>query len=173
MPSIRDLVIRMQPYPEELKELCRVDSGFADALKSTHPEKFISLGAVVVSRSTVIPEDQVIGFFVYDYGARPMFKQDFIVNKGARNKEFVIYTRYPSENNKYIKDISLFYEKYSDYPKKTHHPSCDEIPDLLKPRALEAIGLAEKIISNGWGVIDEISEEEFARIDGELRKLNL
>ncbi len=173
MPSIKDLIIRMQPYPEELKELCRIDSGFADALKITHPEKFISLGAVVISRSTVFPEDEVIGFFVYDYSAVPKFKQDFIVNKGAQNKEFVIYTRYPSGHNKYIKDINMFYEKYSDYPKSTHRPSYDDIPDRLKPRALEAIKLAKKITTNGWGVSGDISEAEYNRIDGELRKLNL
>ena len=66
MHLITDLIIRMQPYAKELKELCALNADFAQALKSTHPKKFVSLGAIVTSYPPSPRGDEVIGFFVYD-----------------------------------------------------------------------------------------------------------
>ncbi len=173
MHLITDLIIRMQPYAKELKELCALNADFAQALKSTHPKKFVSLGAIVTSYPPSPRGDEVIGFFVYDYGVRSgMFKQDFIVNIGKQYREFVIYTRYSGvPNSKMIKDINEFYKKYPTYDKASHHPKFEDLPDAIKPRALEAIALANRI--KKYGLRQEISDEEYARYDLELRKLGL
>lgn len=171
MHSITDLILRMQPYPQKLKDLCDADPNFAKALKTTNPKKFISLGAVVVSYPQPT-SDEVIGFYVYDYGKNPMFKQDFIVNVGFRNTDFIIYTRFSGVNkNRIVRDISHFYQKYPNYPKNSHHPKFEDLPEPIKPMALEAVNLANKIIS--LGLREEISEEEYTRYDLKLQKLGL
>lgn len=124
----------MQPYPQKLRDLCLANPDFANALKTTHPKKFISLGAVIVSypQST---SDEVIGFLVYDYGQKPeKFKQDFIVNVESKNKQFIIYTRFSGvKKSKIIRDINLFYQKYPSYPKNSHHPKFEDLPNAIKP----------------------------------------
>jgi hypothetical protein len=172
MASFNELIIRMQPYPQELKRLCTIDSNFERALKNTHPEKFVSLGAVIVSYP---PNslDQVIGFLVYDYTTEPgVFKKDFIVNVENRGREFRIYTRYRGvKKSRIIRDISHFYQEYPTYEVNSHHPSFEEIPDELKPRALQAVALANRL--RLLGVRREISKEEYAWFDAELRKIGL
>lgn len=171
MRSITDLILRMQPYPQKLKDICIVNPDFAIALKTTHPKRFVSLGTVVVSYPQKT-SDEVIGFYVYDYGTKSMFKQDFIVNVGFKNEEFIIYTRFSGVGkSKIIKDISHFYQKYPEYPKDSHHPKFEDIPDPIKPRALEAIKLAKKIQT--LGLRDELSEEEYKKYDLWLRNLGL
>ena len=172
MHLLTDLIVRMQPYPQRLKELCQANPDFAKALKSTNPKRFVSLAAVVVSYPPST-SDEVIGFYVYDYESNPpMFKQDFIVNVGTKNNEFVIYTRFSVvSKSRIIRDINQFYEKYPTYNKGSHHPKFEDLPDDLKPRALEAIELANKV--KVLGLRDEISDEEYAKIDLELKKLNL
>jgi len=174
MRQINDLMLRMQPYHPRLKEFCLVNSEFAKSLKSLHAERFVSLGAIVVSQCPLIPEDEIIGFYVYDYGANPkIFKQDFIVNVGCKNQEFIIYTRFSgTTKSKNIRDISHFYNKYPTYPKNSHHPKFEELPKEIQPRALQAINLANRIIDRG-GPVSEISDEEYTRFDLELKKLNL
>lgn len=172
MRPITDLILRLQPYPQKLKDLCNANPDFAKALKTTNPKKFVSLGAVVVSYPQQT-SDEVIGFYVYDYGSKPkMFKQDFIVNVGSKNEDFIIYTRFTGvSKSKIIRDISHFYQKYPSYPKDSHHPKYEAIPDAIKLRALEAVDLANRIIA--LGLREEISEEEYAKFDLELRKHGL
>jgi len=73
--------------------------------------------------------------------------------------------------SKIIKDINQFYQKYPSYPKNSHHPKYEELPDAIKPRALEAVALANRI--KALGLREEISEEEYAKFDSELRKHGL
>ncbi len=172
MKSLTDIILRMQPYPKELKEFCNINKNFAQALKTTHPEKFISLGAVIVSHCPLVPDDEIIGFLVYAYGKNPKFKQDFIVNVGGKRQEFVIYTRFSGiTKNKYIKDISHFYQKYSTYSKDSHHPKFENLPDVIKPRALKSIELAERI--KKMGLRQKLTNEEYLKFDLELKKLGL
>jgi hypothetical protein len=114
----------------------------------------------------------VIGFYVYDYKGGK-FKQDFIVNIGKKDNDFVLYTKYPNKNNnKRIRDISQFFEKYSKgkYYVESHHPEFEDLPDVIKPRAKEAIQLSEKLKDKG---VRDLSKEELEKLDLELRKLNL
>lgn len=178
MKKISDLILRMQPYADEIKKLCRLNSDFANALKTLHSERFISLGAIITSRAYEVHSaqdsepDEVIGFLVYDL-ADKAFKQDFIVNIEKKYKEFRIYTRYKGVNkSKIIRDITHFYQEYPMYSKKSHHPDFKDIPDAIKPRALEAVQLANKLSGLG-GARAEISDEEYRRFDAELCKLGL
>lgn len=168
----------MQPYADEIKQLCKLNPDFADALKSLRSERFISLGAVITSRAYAIrapkdtEKDEVIGFLVYDL-EKNIFKQDFIVNVQKKYKEFRVYTKCKGVNkSKIIRDISHFYSEYPTYPKVSHHPSFDDIPDDIKYRAVEAIELSKRLIALG-GSRAEISDEEYQKFDEELRKLNL
>ncbi len=172
MTFITDLIVRMQPYPKYLKDFILSDQDFANALKINNHKRFVSLGAVVVSNSPLVPEDEVIGFYVYDYKDNK-FKQDFIVNVGKKNNNFVLYTRYSNPNkNKRIKDISQFFGKYSrgKYYVESHHPMFEQLPDVIKPRALEAIELAKKLKDKE---VRELNQEELNKLDSELRKLGL
>lgn len=172
MHPITDILLRMQPYPKELKDLCLTNSEFSAALKSTHPDKFISLGVVITSHCPLIPEDEVIGFLVYDYGPNPQFKQDFIVNIGSQRKKFVIYTRFSGVvKSKIIKDISHFYQKYPTYNKDSHHPKFEELPVEIQPRALEAIRLAERI--KEMGLRQMLTDGEYRKFDTELSAMGL
>ncbi|MFA7301028.1 MAG: hypothetical protein WC069_01870 [Candidatus Shapirobacteria bacterium] len=163
----------MQPFPIELKKICKENPSFEDALKSVHPERFVSLGAIVTSQCPLVPEDEIIGFFVYDYRNlnKPIFKQDFIVNIGKKNKEFILYTKYPRSYSKTIKDISEFFKKYPTYNKKDHHPKYRKLPDLIKPRAKEAIRLANNILK--FGLRTELTDDEFNQFDLDLKKFGL
>jgi hypothetical protein len=172
MVIVTDLIVRMQPYSPNLKRLILSDPDFAKALKINNHERFASLGAVVTSYSPLVPFDEVIGFYVYDY-KQDKFKQDFIVNIGKKDIEFVLYTKYSNpSNNSRIKDISQFFEKYSKgrYYIESHHPKFVDLPEVIKPRALEAINLANKLKGK---TIRVFSDEELKRIDRELQKLGL
>lgn len=172
MLKVTNLIVRMQPYPKNLKDLIIGDPDFAEALKVNNHTRFVSLGAVVTSYSPLVPEDEVIGFYVYDYKENK-FKQDFIVNIGKKDKEFVLYTRFSNPNkNKRIKDISQFFAKYSKgkYYIESHHPKFEDLPDVIKPRALEAINLADKLRGKP---VKDISKEELERIDRELQEIGL
>lgn len=172
MVSVTDLIVRMQPYSKSLKDLILSDPDFSTALKINNHTRFVSLGAVVTSYSPLVPDDEVIGFYVYDY-KEDKFKQDFIVNIGKKDKEYILYTRFSKTNkNKRIKDISQFFERYSKgkYYVESHHPKFEDLPDIIKPRALEAINLAERL--KGKKVRD-FTKEELDRLDLELQRLGL
>src|SRR3990172_10109507 len=108
MSTREELIIEMMPFSQELIDWCKIHHDFSKALKIIYPEKFITLGGVVTSSSPNFPDDQVIGVYAYAYQLKsPIFKQDFVVNKGGLNKEFVLYTRYPNRSDiKYIRDIN-------------------------------------------------------------------
>lgn len=168
----------MQPYADEIKKLCRLNLDFANALKTLHSERFISLGAIITSRAYGAhsvqdsEQDEVIGLLVYDLVDK-VFKQDFIVNVEKKYKEFKIYTRFKGTNkSKIIRDITHFYQEYPMYSEKSHHPSFEDIPDAIKPKAFEAVQLANKLIALGE-TRAEVSDEEYKKFDVELSKLGL
>ena len=54
--------------------------------------------------------------------------------------------------NNYIKDINEFYKTYGIYGNyvNSHHLTFDELPDEIKPRAEQAITLANKVKALGF-----------------------
>ena len=151
--SEEEIVIATMPFSKELMQWCQAHADFMESLKNVHLRKFISLGAIVTSYPTNNPQDQVIGVYTYHYQRKnPIFKQDFIVNLGNRNKEFILYTRSKNgKKSKYVKDINDFYMKYGntgDYV-NSHHLTFNQLPGEIRPRAEHAINLARKIFATG------------------------
>ena len=136
--SFADVIIEAMPFSDGLISWCNSHPEFKEALKVTNPDRFIALGHITTSYSQNRPKDQVIGFYTYDYIAEK-FKQDFIVNVGGTDDEFVLYTRLPKESKglqgKYVQDINQFftvYGKRGDYA-GMHHPTLEEIVGLNQP----------------------------------------
>lgn len=147
--TLEDLIIEMMPFSDELKIWCKKYHEFTKALKIIYPERFINLGGVITSHHPGYSEEEIIGAYTYDY-KREKFIQDFIVNKN--NEIFILYTRNPKGNSKYVKDINDFFLKYGKgvHYLNVHHSSLQDLPDEIKPRAIAAIKIAEKIKQAGY-----------------------
>ena len=169
MITLEELVIEMMPFSNPLKEFCKKNPKFGKALKIIYIDRFIALQAVGTSYSPNYPEDQVIGIYVYDYGLkRPIFKQDFIINKGGQNNEFVLYTGLSSAvDNKHVKHINEFLTTYGKggYYLNAHRPKFEEFSGELKERAIMAINLANKRKKDGYiKITPEFAEEIYKKL---------
>ncbi len=147
--AFEELVLEMMPFSKQILDWCKKHSEFQKALKVIYSNRFIALGAIVTSYSPNYPEDEVIGIYTYDYKIEnPKFKQDFIVNKGKQDKEFVLYTRNPGgQSSRYVKDINDFYKTYGKggFYLNSHHLTLEQLPKEIRERGKRAIALAEKI----------------------------
>lgn len=144
--TIEDVILELQPFSDELNKWCKTQSEFFVALKNIYPEKFVSPAMIITSYP--LSGDEVIGIFTYHHEMKkPIFKQDFIVNTGRSNTEFILYTRNPKGSSKYVKDINDFYAKYGKYgyTKESHHLTLEELPPQLHERAKQAMILADKL----------------------------
>jgi hypothetical protein len=154
MMSLEEILIDVQPFSDGLKQWCKDHEDFTKALKIIYPDKFIPMGMVVISYSPHYPNDKVIGFYIYHYAMKsPKFKQDFIVDVGKQDNNFVLYTRQNVvPQNSYIKDINDFFNTYGSDGNylRAHHVAFGEIPDEGKPRALQAMSLGDRV-KNGGG----------------------
>lgn len=172
MTIVEELIIEMMPFARELKKFCKKNPKFGKALKIIYIDRFIALQAVGTSGSPNYPNDEVIGFYVYDYGLKnPQFKQDFIVNKGGQNKTFVLYTGLSEVvDGKYVKHINEFLNTYGKggYYKNAHRPKFEEFSEKLKERALKAIELGNKRKKDGYV---KITNEHAKEIYRKLRAL--
>lgn len=169
-----EIIIEMQPFSMELKKWCKANPEFSKALKITNFERFITLQVVATSYSPHYPDDEVIGFYALDYGMKKLtFKQDFIVNLGKKNQEFVLYTRYSNATNKkYIRDINEFFTTYGKggYYVGSHWVSLEQLPPEVSLRADKAILLAERLKESGLRYLSNESLMEIYLQIRELRK---
>lgn len=174
--TLQELLIEMQPFSDELKAWCKTRPEFAQGLK-LDVNKFITLQAVSTSHTTNSPDDQIIGFYVYaHYLKTPKFKQDFIVNIGSQNKEFVLYTADTNgSETAYLKHINAFFSKYgkNGHYNGTHWVEFDKLPEEVKPRANDAIRFAEMIRQNGTAHITQDKIDDIYRQYEELKNTNL
>lgn len=157
--NLEEILIEVQPFSDGLKQWCKDHPDFTKALKIIYPEKFISLGMVVISYPPNFSNDQVIGFYTYHYSMKiPKFKQDFIVNVGNQDNNFVLYTR---QNlvplNTHIKDINDFFVTYGKDGNylRAHHVELGDIPDEAKQRATQAKALGDRLKSTGFKHLDK------------------
>lgn len=169
--TLEEVIIEMMPFSGELLYWCKDHPEFFKALKNIYPRKFISLHAIVTSYPPN-SEDEVIGIYSYDYQRRnPIFKQDFIVNKGRSNQEFILFTRNPKgSGSRYVKDINDFFAKYGkggNYG-NSHHLTLEELPDEIKERGKDAIRIAEKIKGDN---LNGVPQEHIDKIHQELAKV--
>lgn len=167
-----ELIVELMPFSEELIHWCKTHPEFLVALKIIHSDRFISLGAIVTSNSPNYPEDEVIGMYTYDYQRKtPIFKQDFIINKGNLNKEFVLFTRNSKgRSNKYVKDINEFYTTYGKggFYTNTHHLTLEQLPGEIRERGQEAINLANRLAE---GAKTRPTQEHISRIYKQIREI--
>lgn len=167
--TLKELILELSPFSEELVVWCKTHPEFLESLKNVHPEKFISPAMIVTSYPS--SGDEVIGVYTYHHEMKnPIFKQDFIVNKGNASKEFILYTRNPAGSSKYVKDIQDFFAKFGKYGyiKSSHHLSLNELPAQLQERGREAIKLAEKM---KVGTSQEIPQELIDKVYKEVRSV--
>lgn len=167
-----DLIIELMPFSVSLKKFCEVHPEFKNALKFIYFNRFIALQAIFTSSSPYYSKDQVIGIPVYDYGLKkPLFKQDFIINRDGTNTEFVLYTGLSSAvDNKYVKHVNEFLAFYGrgKYYINAHRPRYEDFPPELKERAKKAIELAEERKRGGYV---EVTPEFSELIYKKLKKL--
>src|SRR3989338_6890658 len=126
-----ELIIEMMPFAYELKVFCKSNPSFQKALKIIYFDRFITLQVITTSYSPNFPNDEVIGIYVYDYGLKkPQFKQDFIVNKEGKKKEFILFTGLSNVvDNKYVRHINDFLATYGKggYFVNAHRPKFEEL----------------------------------------------
>lgn len=162
----------MQPLSPNIKEWIKANPKVKDALKGSHPERFLALGAVVIS-FPLGSNDKVIGVYTYDYMTKtPKFKQDFIVDIDGKELKYILYTRNPGGSSQDIKDINEFFNKYGkngNYA-NSHWPKFDELPNEVKPNAIRTISLAEKIKKLGGYKLP--SQEIIQKIQKEIMKMS-
>ncbi len=146
MILLEDVILELQPFSDELVNWCKTHKEFFRALKQIYPERFVSPAMIITSYPA--SGDEVIGMFTFHHQLKkPVFKQDFIVNTGKLNTEFILYTRNPSGSSKYVKDINDFFNKFDKYgyKKSDHHLSLEELPTQLHERARNAVELSRKL----------------------------
>ncbi len=147
--TLEELILEMMPFSEELMNWCKNHPEFFVALKNIYPAKFISPAMIMTSTSPNYPNDEVIGVYSYHYQLnKPIFKQDFIINKGRTNQEFILFTRNPmAGSSKYVKDINEFFRTYGKggHYVDTHHLTLKQLPTEMQERAKQAIRLAKKM----------------------------
>ncbi len=151
--TLENLILETMPFSEALIVWCKKLPEFKDALKITHPEKYIHVGSVSISRSGQYPNDEVIGVYSYGYmSLKQRFKHDFIVNLNSEGKVFVLYTRNPKGPSKYVKDIKDFYSKYGhggNYH-NTHWLTLNDLPEATRYFAERAIEIGINIRKYGF-----------------------
>jgi hypothetical protein len=165
--TLEDVILELQPFSDELNNWCRSHKEFFTALKNIYPKKFVSPAMLITSYPA--SGDEVIGVFTYYHELKkPIFKQDFIINVGRSNIEFILFTRNPGGSSKYVKDINDFYVKYGKYGynKSEHHLTLSELPTQLQERAKQAITLASKL-----KIGDPIPQEHIERIYKEVMEI--
>lgn len=170
--TLKELILELTPFPEELVIWSKTHPEFLDALKNVYPEKFISPAMIImhppIKGDAACEADVVIGVYTYHHELNnPIFKQDFIVNKGNRSQEFVLYSKNPTGSSKYVKGIKDFFIKYGKHGHTTssHHQTLEELPNQLQERGKEAMRLAEKM---KIGTPQEIPQEHIDKIYQEV-----
>lgn len=166
MDISRDIIIlESMPFSRGIKNWAIANKKVLGALKTSHPPRFITLQAICTSYCPLYPDDEIIGFYTYDATSKTiMFKQDFIVNIDSKDNDFVLYTRLPSRQyDKNVKDINDFFQKYSKglYYTNSHHVTYENLPDLVKPRATQAVQLANMLKNTGLRKFTQSELEEF------------
>lgn len=160
--TIEEVILELMPFSQELIDWCKAHPEFLGALKNVYPEKFISPAVIMLSYPPT--GDEVLGVYSYHHTlGNPIFKQDFIVNKGRADTEFTLYTRNPAGSSKYVKDIGEFFAKFGQYgyKKDDHHLTLEELPPQIQERAKAAIKLAERMSE---GIPQDITQAHINKI---------
>ena len=140
------------PFSDELCTFVGANPAFAESLKLANPWSFSFFGYIDCSHTPETHprhEDEVLGMwylnkeYVCDR-EQPQFKQDFVVNVGKKNENFVSYTaKHITQrlNGPLVKPINDFFETdYGDDGKYYHNGSrwqhhyyhVDDLPEPVR-----------------------------------------
>lgn len=153
------------PFSDSLKNFMLTHSGFFQSLKLSSPNRFTSIPLIITSHTPMGHpryQDEVIGMWYLDKSGQQCrrhrrickFKQDFIVNLGTLNIEFVSYTENKSVG-KYVRPLSEFFKHYGNRGKfyhdgsewQHHYGSIDELPSgELKQLIIKNPGLLPPVL---------------------------
>lgn len=165
-----ELILRMMPFTNVAKQWYLNQPEIAKALKIFNADRFISLGGVSITSSPIKPNDEVLGFFVYDYKQKKV-KQDFIVNLGSTGTEFVLYTKLPIPvYGEYVRPIEEFYKLYGGdglHYVDTHHPKEQDLHPAIAERLIRAKEIARKRIQHVGPIVK--TQDELNEIDSKLK----
>lgn len=172
--TYEEAILETLTLPEEIKDWCKKNPKFLEALKVVASNRFLHLGSIVHYH-----KDRVLGMYSYDYQIEtPKFKQDFIEYSDVTNPTFTLYTAYIRNNggaSKWVKDIKEFFKKFKGYDNgvRSHHLSLEELlsikglPPLFKERAVWAIKKGIELKESG---IRNLSDDELEEWINQVKK---
>lgn len=130
MDSRAKFPIKKYPFSDELCLFMDKNPKFFNSLKLANSKRFEFIPLIFTSHTPKLhpkSKDEVIGMWYLDKDKKKckehnivcLFKQDFVVNIGYKNKEFISYS---TNNNKgkYIKPIKVFFRLYGENGKYYH-----------------------------------------------------
>ena len=134
MPKFTSLKRRFShkryPFSDEILRFMEVEVSFYASLKLANWRRFQVIPRILTSHTPAdhpLNSDQVIGVFYFDTrgtgtGNQPFFKQDFIVNPGGLNREFISYAAgFPI--SQYVRPIQDFFSNYGSNRQYYHQGS--------------------------------------------------
>lgn len=150
--SLTDIIIEAMPFSDSLVKWCQQHPNFKTGLKFANSGDFLALGLILTSSAPHKPNDEVIGFLVYDMKQK-IFKQDFIVNVDGDNTKFVLYSKRPDkrydEHSQHINAFVVDYGLNGQYYKDVHHYTVNQARQLKSdPRFQERIDSTLRIAKN-------------------------
>lgn len=136
--TIVDVILAAIPFSDELIQWAQTHPHFKEGLKFSNEDYFLPLGLILTSRSPRRPDDEVIGFVVWDR-VKKIFKQDYIVNVGCKNSEFILYSKIPGKLDtpvtRHIKQLYALYEVDDAHGyEANHHLKLDDIDTIARNR---------------------------------------
>lgn len=141
-------------FSDELCAYMDRNPDFLKSMKVNKPKRFVCFPMIITSSSPKHPEDQVIGIWYLDKqnykdNKKPLFKQDFVVNKSKQNREFTSYAVEMFVNNNDVLPLNQFFSDYGDGGKFYHKGKAwehnyDDVENL--PDELQLLGTILKMI---------------------------
>ena len=170
--DLTDVVIEAMPFSDSLIMWCQQHPNFKVGLKFANSGDFLALGLILTSSVPHKPNDEVIGFLVYDMKQK-IFKQDFIVNVGGNNTKFILYSKRPDKAydgySQHIKNFIADYGLNGKYYKDVHHYTIDQARQLnndprFQERIESTLRIAKSIETYGPNMITQAQLQ--AALDG-------
>jgi hypothetical protein len=133
--KIADAILVAVPFSKALKSWAKADPSVMAALKFSNDDRFTPLPMIRFYRSKLRPNDRILGFSVWDSIAK-RFKQDYVLDVGDKDKEFILYTAPGVPDTPVVRHISELFEQYDDKGdqkkgelERDHYKTVDEFHD--------------------------------------------
>lgn len=166
------------PFSNELCAFMEAHNDARAALKASNVKRFVTLPEIFTSYTPAthkLHEDEVIGVWYIDKSDEfckmhhkvCRFKQDFVVNVGKKDREYVVYAA-NMKVSKHVRPIAEFFSKYGQQGKYYHNGEVwqhhyKNISDLPNENGLKK--LAEQYLA-------EYNQESLDDMLKQLREIN-